>query len=738
MSLPAIAELKYEIENNQLNIDYKCECLKAQATLNLADYSTDLRIQISDPDYEIIIQHDGLNLSSLVFVLSTNNDLICNVVLALDRQKQFETLLELPVLAQTSIKVKSSDSFTHFLSEVNFEVNGEKTDLNVEIELPQKQNSLAVKFSSKKFETEFKSIHILESLWPVQCSSIIDLAIHNLASYSHNLNIDGLDSQLSVNIKALPLINGQLKLSRDEVFVHNFNINLFDIECSSNFDYSQENGFILDQTLIRNGKTGEYYFASTPVAIVDGQLQSVSGGKLFIGPLKFEYNYEDSENFNLELPNYVRVIAEDGVFDGKILLNGYTLNSNIDMKSSPLKQIINLQDSQGNEVFGLIVEFSVPNQQFAIQLKSNNVFKTSIMYDTGMYAVVTNIQDFVEIQISGENTESIKGSVDIERIELSSEFDISRKSNHVCYGQLVYQGVTLVDFKKQNPEKFYLKLESDNMFNFALERNDNNIKSALVIEENTIIGLADLSQNHLKVTYEGGNGAFGVMDLQKSGNDRLQIQIKSDWADFLFNGQLNLTNGNVRYNGNLLNVYSSEGDFSLEKFTMLTIETPFLSVECDEKECLVESTKDEHAFIPFSLSLRFGSDLTLNLGDSNRNINFVITPRDFEVKAVYDEYIKIQFMINNELVAVLQTIILDTKIDIQSELGKNLTLSVDGPNAKLESSVNGLNELEFEMREPVELRVEILNQNMEVQIYDQLYALNKQANGHFEITSRIA
>ena len=47
-------------------------------------------------------------------------------------------------------------------------------------------------------------------------------------------------------------------------------------------------------------------------------------------------------------------------------------------------------------------------------------------------------------------------------------------------------------------------------------------------------------------------------------------------------------------------------------------------------------------------------------------------------------------------------------------------------------------ELEFEMQEPVELRVGISDQNMEVQVYDQLYALNKQANGRFELTSRIA
>ena len=124
------------------------------------------------------------------------------------------------------------------------------------------------------------------------------------------------------------------------------------------------------------------------------------------------------------------------------------------------------------------------------------------------------------------------------------------------------------------------------------------------------------------------------------------------------------------------------GDFSLKQLTMLTIETPLFTVECDSEECLVKSTKDENVFVSFSLSFRFGSHLTLNIGDSNRQINFAITQKAFTLEAVYDEYIQVQFMINNQLVAVLQTILLDTKTEIKSELGKNLTLSVDGPNGE--------------------------------------------------------
>ena len=123
----------------------------------------------------------------------------------------------------------------------------------------------------------------------------------------------------------------------------------------------------------------------------------------------------------------------------------------------------------------------------------------------------------------------------------------------------------------------------------------------------------------------------------------------------------------------------------MKKLTMLTIETPIFTLECDSKNCLVESSK-------YSLEAKvvFNSHFELDLGDSDRRINLMITATDVELKAIYEKYIQVQFTMNDQLVAELQTIILDTKIEIQSDLGKNLTLAVDGPNG--ETFMRHLNE----------------------------------------------
>ena len=90
--------------------------------------------------------------------------------------------------------------------------------------------------------------------------SAVKLKIKNIVSYEHQLIISTVeDSRLYLSIAALPLISGKFLIQADQVYLQDFNFNMFDIECTSSFDFDIPSGDLsLAQTLIRNGQTGKF------------------------------------------------------------------------------------------------------------------------------------------------------------------------------------------------------------------------------------------------------------------------------------------------------------------------------------------------------------------------------------------------------------------------------------------------------------------------------------------------
>lgn len=65
------------------------------------------------------------------------------------------------------------------------------------------------------------------------------------------------------------------------------------------------------------------------------------------------------------------------------------------MRDRPIKQIVKVIDPSKNELLALQVELSLTQQQFAIQLKSADMLKSSVMYEAGVYAFVAHIKGIV-------------------------------------------------------------------------------------------------------------------------------------------------------------------------------------------------------------------------------------------------------------------------------------------------------------------------------------------------------
>lgn len=257
VKLAELAEMKYEVENDILKVLYQCECLKAKASLDLSNYATELEMNISDPDYEIELSHSGLDLDKLYFQLTSNADLIFKTNLNIDNE--CVALIEIPYLSGTTIEIMTSNGMNNIKSEINFELGGKMTDLKAELELGN--NRIGINFESTRFGTQIQTAHVLVPvISDFELESSVKLKINKIVSYEHKLIISDLeDSQLYLSIHALPLISGKLLIQADQIYLQDFNFNMFDIECTSSFDFDIPSGdFSLAQTLIRNGRTGEF------------------------------------------------------------------------------------------------------------------------------------------------------------------------------------------------------------------------------------------------------------------------------------------------------------------------------------------------------------------------------------------------------------------------------------------------------------------------------------------------
>ena len=65
------------------------------------------------------------------------------------------------------------------------------------------------------------------------------------------------------------------------------------------------------------------------------------------------------------------------------------------MRDRPIEQVVQVVDPSGNELLALQVELSLTEQQFAIQLKSADMLKSSVMYEAGVYAFVAHVRGIV-------------------------------------------------------------------------------------------------------------------------------------------------------------------------------------------------------------------------------------------------------------------------------------------------------------------------------------------------------
>lgn len=161
------------------------------------------------------------------------------------------------------------------------------------------------------------------------------------------------------------------------------------------------------------------------------------------------------------------------------------------------------------------------------------------------------------IEISGDNFNSVKGNIEIENIELDTEFDISRLPGHVCYGSVVLKENKLIDFKHVNQQQFYFKIDSD-IFKFNLERNDQTIQGQLDAHQAKLVCLVDLDEQTLEMSFEGR--IFGQVQVQKT-QDQITLTLNSQ--PFKFNGQYHLRSGTIKYAAALQDLYSCDGKIIL-------------------------------------------------------------------------------------------------------------------------------------------------------------------------------
>merc|ERR1712137_85302 len=196
-----------------------------------------------------------------------------------------------------------------------------------------------------------------------------------------------------------------------------------------------------------------------------------------------------------------------------------------------------------------------------------------------------------------------------------------------------------------------------------------------------------LSQRHIKIALNNGQTTVATIEGEiQQDNISLTLVASNNQVRFGFIP----SQQRIRYVVEVLNNYSSTGDFSPTEFNSFELTGPQGSILCNADQCEIKSDDlNMHSTLVFGESFTFyfgGMDPTLTL------VDLEMTGSTGSLKVIFYDIVKAHIQRNGNKIAG-KGLVLDTQLNLESTIGQNLSfLLMDQQlNSQSKPTVNTLN-----------------------------------------------
>lgn len=486
---------------------------------------------------------------------------------------------------------------------------------------------------------------------------------------------DGM-TKIDAIVDALPMIAGKLELDLDGLTVNTFaienvNFNLMKLTMVGGVSY--RDGVVhIAKSQIRDTDGNMYYGLSKSVEYdMESGLSGFDAVILHFGPVRFELTFEDVQNFEIVqlLPTEnIYISAQDGVFMKRVTISDFKIESQTSI--SPMKQILRIF-SHDKEFFALNLEAELPK---SVRLEASMVENQMLFQLSGaQYSLDASAPDIIQMSVQGNGFEMIKGHITTSIVGIEMDLNQDLSDSHLL---LVIDGVEVVTFNAKNMHKLQLTVQVPESGSLDIQRQGAEISLDLNAYPYALLAKGDLSQRHLKIILNNGQTTLATIEGEIQ-RDQISAQLDANNNHLRF-GFIPSEN-RLRYVVEVMNNYSSNGDFSPTEFNAFELVGPQGSILCDSNKCEIKSDD-----LNMHSTLVFGESFSFYFGGTDPSVTLVdleMTGSTGSIKVIFYDIVKAHIERNGNDIKG-KGLVLDTQLTLESELGETLFLSANGPSAE--------------------------------------------------------
>lgn len=545
--------------------------------------------------------------------------------------------------------------------------------------------------------------------------------------FTHNNGMTNVDATVS----ALPIVAGVFALEMDgftlnTLAMENVNFNLMRLMMVGGASY-RDGVVYLSKSQIRNTETGDmYYGLSSPIEIdLESGLAPMNNVIIQVGSIRFEVTLQDSQNFELiqRLPTEdIYVSAQDGVYVTRFTIADFKIDSTSSL--SPMKQLLTVT-YHNDEVFALDLKAELP-QSLKIEASSGDK-QMLFQFSGAKYVLDASAPGVIKMNVQGNGLEMINGQITTSMVNIEMDLKQDLTDSSLV---LVADGVEIIQFKSQAMNRFNLSIQAPQTGSLDVERLGAEFNFELNAYPYAIIGKGDLSQSHIKIALSNGQTTLATIEGEIQ-HDNISASLVSS------NNQLRFgfipSQHRLRYNVEVMNHYSSNGDFSPSEFNSFELTGPQGTILCNADQCEIKSDD-----LNMRSTLIFGESFSFYFGGIDPSVTLVdmkMNGSTGSLKIIFYDFVKAHVERKGNKIAG-KGLVFDTQINLESTIGQTLMVSANGPTAEFTIEADR-EHAEWNMTRPVENVATITRDELVVVALDRRFSVTS-VNGLLNVQSELA